>query len=163
MTTQGKKFAVFTIGRDTFGIEIDRVIEILHTKRVYTLPELPEFLSGVITVRGEVIPLLDLRKRFGIHADGGQELTIIVRYDSEKIGLIVEKVQEIVTLLAGEIIAPPTIFKGLKKKYLTGIGKKDERIIILLNLDFLLSSEEKLMLKESEEILEEHAKTGDSA
>ncbi|MCG2721567.1 MAG: chemotaxis protein CheW [Thermodesulfovibrionales bacterium] len=163
MMTKGKKFAVFTIGQETFGIEINRVIEILHTQKIYTLPELPDFLSGVITVRGEVIPLLDLRKRFGIGSAGGQELTIIVRYDSEKIGLIVERVQEIVTLLAGEIIAPPTIFKGLKKKYLPGIGKKEDSIIILLNLDFLLSSEEKIMLKESEEILEEHAKTGDSA
>jgi purine-binding chemotaxis protein CheW len=163
MMTKGNKFAVFTIAQETFGIEINRVIEILHTQKIYTLPELPEFLSGVITVRGEVIPLLDLRKRFGIRSAGGQELTIIVRYDSEKIGLIVERVEEIVTLFTGEIIAPPTIFKGLKKKYLTGIGKKDDRIIILLNLDFLLSSEEKIMLKESEEILEEHAKTGDSA
>ncbi|MDQ7787678.1 MAG: chemotaxis protein CheW [Thermodesulfovibrionales bacterium] len=163
MITKGKKFAVFTIGQETFGIEINRVIEILHTQKIYTLPELPEFLSGVITVRGEVIPLLDLRKRFGISSESGQELTIIVRYDSEKIGLTVERVQEIVTLLTGEIIAPPAIFKGLKKKYLTGIGKKEDRIIILLNLDFLLSSEEKIMLKESEELLEEHAKTGDSA
>ena len=108
------------------------------------------------------IPLLDLRKRFGISSALKREITIIVRYDSEKIGLIVDKVEEIVTLRSSEIIDPPTIFKGLKKKYLTGIGKKDDRIIIVLNLDFLLSSEEKIMLKESEEMLEEHARTGDS-
>lgn len=160
--TKDKKFAVFTMGLETFGIEINRVIEILHTQKVHTLPELPEFLSGVITVRGEVLPLLDLRKRFGISSALKREITIIVRYDSEKIGLIVDKVEEIVTLRSSEIIDPPTIFKGLKKKYLTGIGKKDDRIIIVLNLDFLLSSEEKIMLKESEEMLEEHARTGDS-
>jgi purine-binding chemotaxis protein CheW len=163
MIAKDRKFAIFMIGQETFGIEIHRVIEILHTQKVHTLPELPEFLSGVITVRGEVIPLLDLRKRFGIHSVGEHELIIIVRYDSEKIGLIVDKVEEIVTLRSGEIIDPPTIFKGLKKKYFTGIGKKDDRIIILLNLDFLLSSEEKIILKESEEMLEEHARTGDSA
>ena len=161
--TKNAKFAVFTIGKETFGIEISRVIEILHTQKVHTLPELPAFLCGVITVRGEVIPLLDLRKRFGISSAGERELTIIVRYDSEKIGLIVDTVEEIVTLRSGEIIDPPTIFKGLKKKYLTGIGKQEDRIIIVLNLDFLLSSEEKIMLKESEELLGEHAKTGDSA
>ncbi len=163
MMTKDMKFAVFTIGREAFGIEINRVIEILHRQKVYTLPEFPEFLSGVITVRGEVIPLLDLRKRFGISSADERELTIIARYDKEKIGLIVDTVEEIVTLRSGEIIDPPTIFKGLKKKYLTGIGKKDDRIIIVLNLDFLLSSEEKIMLKESEEMLEEHARTGDSA
>jgi purine-binding chemotaxis protein CheW len=163
MMTKNMKFAVLTIGKETFGIEINRVIEILHTQKVHTLPELPSFLSGVITVRGEVIPLLDLRKRFGISSPDERELTIIVRYDSEKIGLIVDTVEEIITLRSGEIIDPPTIFKGLKKKYLTGIGKKDDRIIIVLNLDFLLSSEEKIMLKESEELLEEHARTRDSA
>ena len=57
-------------------------------------------------------------------------------------------------------MAPPTLFKGLKKKYLSGIGKKDERIFILLNIDYLLTSEEKIMLKETEEILEENAGTG---
>ena len=60
------KFAIFRIGQEDFGIEIDKVVEILNTQKVYTLPELPDFLSGVITVRGEVVPLLDLRRRFGI-------------------------------------------------------------------------------------------------
>ena len=154
------KFAIFKIGQEDFGIEIDKVVEILNTQKVYTLPELPDFLSGVITVRGEVVPLLDLRIRFGIAAVEAKELIIIVRYDIEKIGLLVDEIQEIISLNSNEIMAPPTLFKGLKRKYLSGIGKKDDRIFILLNIDYLLTSEEKIILKETEEMLEENAGTG---
>jgi len=154
------KFAVFSIGQEDFGVEINKIVEILNTQKVYSLPELPDFLSGVITVRGEVIPLLDLRKRFDIQSSRTKELIILVRYDSEKIGLLVDEIKEILALNPEEITSPPAIFKGLKKKYLTGIGKRDDRIIILLNIDYLLSSEEKIMLKESEGTLEEDAGTG---
>jgi len=154
------KFAIFKIGKEDFGIEIDQVVEILNTQKVYALPELPDFLSGVITVRGEVVPLLDLRKRFGITAAEERELIIIVRYDVEKIGLLVDEIKEIISLNSDEIMAPPTLFKGLKRKYLSGIGKKDERVFILLNIDNLLTSEEKIILKETEGILEENAETG---
>ncbi len=154
------KFVVFKMGEDYFGIEITKVVEILNTQKVYSLPELPDFLSGVITVRGEVTPLLDLRKRFGTRSSETKELIILVRYDKEKIGLLVDEIKEIITLNAEEITAPPTIFKGLKKKYLTGIGRKNESIIILLNIDYLLTTEEKIILKESEGIFEEDAGTG---
>lgn len=151
------KFTVFKIGKEDFGIEISRVVEILNTQKVYSLPELPDFLSGVITVRGEVIPLLDLRKRFGILSSDTKELIILIRYESEKIGLLVDEIKEIISLNPEEIIVPPAIFKGLKERYLSGLGKKNEGIIILLNIDYLLTSEEKIMLKEAEVILEENA------
>jgi purine-binding chemotaxis protein CheW len=154
---KGMKFAIFKLGEETFGIGITMVVEILNIQKIYSLPELPDFLSGVITVRGEVIPLLDLRRRFGIKSTEKKELIIVVRYDSEKIALLVDEIKEIITLAPEEITAPPAIFRGLKKKYLTGLGKKDERIVILLNIDYLLTSEEKIMLKDSEGILEKNA------
>ncbi len=153
------KFAVFRMGDEVFGIEIERVVEILKSQKTYTLPELPEFLSGVITVRGEVIPLLDLRRRFGIASTFKKERTMIVRYDNEKIGLVVDEVKEIISLDTKDITYPPSIFKGLKKKYLTGLGKRGDTIIIILNLDDLLTSEEKIMLKESEGIFNGNTKS----
>jgi purine-binding chemotaxis protein CheW len=77
-----------------------------------------------------------------------------VRYDDEKIGLLVDEIREILSLSPEEITAPPKIFKGIKKKYLTGLGKKEESVIILLNIDHLLSSEEKILLKDSGEGME---------
>jgi purine-binding chemotaxis protein CheW len=149
-----EKYAVFKMGEEIFGVEIKRVVEILKSQKPYTLPDLPDFLSGVITVRGEVIPLLDLRRRFGIKSSVKVERIILVRYDSEKIGIVVDQVKEIISLSKDEIINPPSIFKGLKRKYLTGLGKKGDMIIILINLDDLLTSEEKIILKESEGIFD---------
>lgn len=153
-------FAVFSMGEEVFGIDINRVVEILKAQKTYTLPELPEFLSGVITVRGEVIPLLDLRRRFGIASAFKKERIMIVRYDNEKIGLVVDEVKEITSLDTEDITHPPSIFKGLKKRYLTGLAKKGEMIIIILNLDDLLTSEEKILLKESEGILNGNTESG---
>jgi purine-binding chemotaxis protein CheW len=148
------KFAVFKIGDEDFGIEIKRVVEILKVQKTHSLPELPDFLSGVITVRGELIPLLDLKRRFGFQSSSKKERILIVQYDNEKIGLLVDEIQEIISFTEKEIIRPPSIFKGLKRKYLTGLGKKDDRIVILLNIDDLLTSEEKIMLQESEGIFD---------
>lgn len=145
-----RKFAVFKISEEDFGVEVSRIVEVLKRQKIYSLPELPDFLSGVITVRGEVIPLLDLRRRFGTQAPAKKERIIVVRYDREKIGLLVDEIKEILSIANEDIVAPPSLFKGLKRTYLTGLGKKDDRIIILLNIDNLLTSEEKLMLKESE-------------
>ncbi|NWF76382.1 MAG: purine-binding chemotaxis protein CheW [Nitrospirae bacterium] len=152
-----KKFAVFRIGEQDFGIEVIRVVEILNMQKTHTIPELPDFISGVITVRGEVIPLLDLRKRFNVKSPEEEGRIIIVKYDSEKIGLLVDDIKEIISFGTEEIITPPSIFKGVKKKYLSGLGKKNEGIIILLNIDDLLTSEEKIFLKNSERSLEENA------
>jgi purine-binding chemotaxis protein CheW len=158
-----QKYAVFKIGEEDFGVEINKVVEILSTQKVHSIPDLPEFLSGVIAVRGQIIPLLDLRKRFGIISSSKKELIIVIKYDNEKIGVLVDHVKEIISLGKDEITSPPAIFKGLKRKYLAGIGKKDDRVIIILNVDDLLTSEERIMLKEAEEVLEEDAGTGKTA
>lgn len=155
-----RKFAVFKIGGEDFGVEINRIVEILKTQKIHSLPDLPDFLSGVVTVRGEVIPLLNLKKRFGFESSPEKEHILIIKCDSEKIGLLVDEIKEIIPLATEEITVPPSIFKGLKRRYLTGLGKKGDRIIILLNIDDLLTSEEKIMLKESEGILDEDAGSG---
>jgi len=143
------KVAVVHAGEEDFGIEVERVIEILKTQRVHLLPHLPPFLSGVVNVRGEVIALIDLRRRFGIDPRPGKERVIVVRSDREKIGFLVDGVKEIIDLQPDEIIEPPSIFRGLKTEYLRGLGKKGGRIIILLNTEALLSSEERIQIEEA--------------
>lgn len=140
------KVAVVFAGEEEFGIELGKVVEILKVPRVYLLPQLPSFLSGVVNIRGEVVPLLDLRKRFGIAASSVKERIVVVRSDAEKVGLLVDGVKEILTLQPEETAKPPGIFKGLKTEYMTGIGRRGDSIIILLDLDALLSSEEKIQM-----------------
>ena len=150
-----QKFTIFKIGDEIFGIGIDRVVEILKIQKIFTIPGLPEFLSGVISVRGNIVPVMDLRRRFGIKPAGNKERIIIVRYGQEKISFLVDDIKEILSLTPEEIRTPPSIFKGFKTEYLTGLGKHGERIIILLNIDNLLTSEEKIILRESIGLLEE--------
>jgi len=100
-----------------------------------------------MSVRGNIVPVMDLRRRFGIKPSGNKERIIIVRYGQEKISFLVDDIKEILSLSAEEIRTPPSIFKGFKTEYLTGLGKHDERIIILLNIDNLLTSEEKIILR----------------
>ncbi len=151
-----QKFTIFTIGNETFGIGIERVVEILKVPKIFTIPGLPEFLSGVMNVRGHVVPVMDLRHRFGLTPSGNKERIIIVRYGKEKISFLVDDIKEILSLSPEAIRTPPSIFKGFKTEYLTGMGKHGERIIILLNVDNLLSSEEKIRLSEAGELLEEN-------
>jgi purine-binding chemotaxis protein CheW len=149
------KFAIFKIGDETFGIGIERVVEILKVQKIFTIPGLPEFLSGVMSVRGNIIPVMDLRLRFGLQPSGKKERIIIVRYGKEKIGFLIDHIKEILSISSGEVMTPPSIFKGFRTEYLTGLSRQDENIIILLNIDNLLTSEEKIRLMESIELLED--------
>ncbi len=151
------KFAVFRIADEIFGIGISRVVEIITPQQVFSIPGLPEFLSGVISVRGSVVPLIDLRRRFGTKPAGRKERVIIVRFQKEKAGFLVDEIREILALSSEEISPPPSLFKGFKTEYLNGIGKKDGKIVIILNVDNLLTSEEKIRLEESVGMIEERS------
>jgi purine-binding chemotaxis protein CheW len=141
-----KKIAVINVGGEEFGLDIARVVEILRAQRIYHLPQLPSFFSGVINIRQDVIPLVDLRLRFGLSSSSRKERVVVVRLGSEKVGLLVDAVEEIITLQPGEESGPPSLVKGLKAEYLDGLAQKGERIIILLNIDSVLTSEEKLQI-----------------
>lgn len=143
-----EKIAVAIIGGEEFGIEINRIVEILKGQRVFQLPNLPIFLSGVINLRGEIIPVIDLRRRFGFTETKGKERIVVIRFGKEKIGLCVDNIREIINLEPTDISTPPSIFRGLKTEYMKGIGKKDERIIIILNMDSILTSEEQIKIEE---------------
>ena len=157
------KFTVFTIADETFGIPIERAVEIIRVQKVFSVPGLPGFLSGVMSVRGTVIPLIDLRRRFGTKPAGKKERIIIVRFEQEKIGLLVDGIREIVALSPEEITKSPSLFKGFKTEFLKGLGRKDDAIIILLDIDNLLTSEEKIQLKESVVLLEDGKEIGRAA
>jgi len=150
------KVAVVFVGEEEFGVDIGKVVEILKVPRVYQMPQLPSFLSGVANIRGEVIPLVDLRKRFGITPSFAKERIVVVRSEHEKVGLLVDGVKEIITLMPEETVNPPAMFKGLKTEYMTGIGKKGDSIIIVLNLDTLLSSEERIQVETLQKTTEVH-------
>jgi len=141
-----KKIAVISVGGEEFGLDIARVVEILRAQRIYRLPQLPSFFSGVINIRQDVVPLVDLRLRFGLSPASRKERVVVVRLGSEKVGLLVDSVEEIIDIQPGEESGAPSLVRGLKAAYLNGLAQKGERIIILLNIDSVLTSEEKLQI-----------------
>ncbi len=149
-----EKFTIFRVSGEIFGIAIERVVEIIRPQRVFSIPGLPDFLSGVMNVRGSVIPLIDLRRRFGSVPSGKKERIIVTRFGREKIGFLVDEIREILALSAEEITNPPALFRGFRTEYINGLGRKADAIIILLNIDNLLTSEERIRLEESIEMLE---------
>jgi purine-binding chemotaxis protein CheW len=156
------KYVLFAIGAEEFGIEIGKIVEIVRAQTPTPLPDVPPYIEGVINLRGTVIPLIDLRKRMGVEAHPEKERIIIIKVHGEKIGILVDEVKEIVRIDEDKRSKPPSIVKGLKPEYLSFIGKISDRLVIILNIDKLLTSEEMILLRETKEaILSEEQKRVD--
>lgn len=140
------KYLVFSIAGEECGIELTMVSEIIRPQKTTPFPGVPKYINGIINLRGAVMPLMDLRKRLGVNSLPKKERVIIVSIHHEKVGLLVDSVNEITSIEENNIALPPAIFRGIKPEYLKGIGKISERLIILLNLDNLLTSEEIMMI-----------------
>lgn len=148
----------FRIGEEEFSIPILAVQEIIRMVEITRLPNVPDFVEGVINLRGKVIPVVDLRKRFGLpgkERDGGSRI-VIVSLDGEDgdgtVGLIVDSVSEVLRLDIEAIEPLSGIGTGIGVEYIDGVGKVGERLIILLNIHKILTSEEKEALQNLEQM-----------
>lgn len=136
------KFIVCKIAGEDFGIGLEKVFEILKPQKVIPCPGTPGYIRGIFNLRGTVVPLMDLRIRLGVEPSAEKEKIVIVYIHDEKIGLLVDAIDEIISIDREQIASPPSLFRGLKPEYLLGIGKLSDRLVIILNLDKLLTTEE---------------------
>jgi len=153
------KYTIFDIADENFGIEIQWVVEILKPQKLFKIPELPDFVSGVISVRGEIIPVIDLRIRFGITEKAGKQRVVLIRLEEAKVGLLVDNVTDIAEISKEKISKPPKLFKGFRAEFIKGLGQEhsyvgtktsnSNRVIIILDIERILTSEEKIKLKRS--------------
>ena len=158
------KFIVFSIAGEEFGIELGKVFEIIKPQKAIPCPGTPDHILGIFNLRETVVPLMDLRKRLGVDVTPAKEKIIVVYIHGEKIGLMVDSIAEIISIEQSKIASPPALFKGLKPEYIQGIGKIPGRLIIILNLDNLMSSEEIILigdLAESSSTDDEEENEGD--
>ena len=149
------KHLVFTVKDEKFAIDIMRIVEILNPVDVHTIPDLPPFIDGVINLRGNIIPIINLRKRFDIDEPSEKARIIIIRFDNESVGLLVDSVVEIKELETEQISRPSRLFRGFRAEIIKGIanpGKED--VIIIMDIDKVLTTEEIVKLKESSKQLE---------
>lgn len=144
-----QQLVVFGLGKEEYGVEITQVQEIVRLQEITKLPDTPYFVEGVVNLRGKVIPLIDLKKRFGLEVNerNTDNRIIVVNVNNNTVGVIVDYVSEVLRLSEDNIEPPPQIVKGIDKEYLRGIGKVDNRLLILLDLDKILSHEEQDLLK----------------
>ncbi|ULO07708.1 purine-binding chemotaxis protein CheW [Paenibacillus sp. 19GGS1-52] len=137
--TQKGKFLTFTMGEDCYGIEINHVREIIGIQPITQVPDQPEYLRGIINLRGKIIPVMDIRLRFGKTFRDYNDRTCIIVVDIENIslGLIVDGVSEVLSIPDTEIVAPPEMNKG-GNNFIKGIGKVGAEVKLLLDCKTLL-------------------------
>ncbi len=142
--TQEGKFLSFHLNNEDYGIEIRAISEIIGIQKITPLPDLPNFVKGVINLRGKVVPVLDVRLKFGMAPLEYHDRTcvIVVHIEEQEIGLIVDKVDEVIDIPASSIENPPAISRGGRARYIAGMGKMNERVIILLDVSKLLKNDE---------------------
>lgn len=141
----------FVIGNEMFGVDILTVQEIIRDITVTAIPDAPDFLEGVINLRGNIIPVIDLRKRLKlVHSDHliTDGWIVILTVDGRVTGFVVDRVTKVLTVPVDSIKPPPDIVvAGLKSQYIQGVCKLDQRLLILLDFSRILMAEEIKKLK----------------
>jgi len=143
----------FRIGNETYGVQIGSVREIVRVPEITTVPNAPELIEGVINLRGKIIPVMDLRKRFGnatVQQDKKNRI-LVVELDNKLLGLIVSSASEVLKIPPSEIEPPGTVFAEGESSYVTGVGKLKGRLIILLDIARLLRRPEFKKFEEAAE------------
>ncbi len=151
MSTEEKKglkqeqLVSFRLGVEEYGVSIMKVQEIIRMQEITHVPQMPDFIEGIINLRGNVIPIIDLRKRFGLsYAEKTSDSRIVVVSVRERIvGIIVDGVSEVLRLSDENIEPPPPAVSNAGRDYIKGVGKLEKRLLILLEIDKILTLEER--------------------
>lgn len=139
--TLNGRFLAFQVGKETYGIEIKYVIEISGMQPITELPEMPEYIKGIIDLRGRIIPVMDVRLRFKLAANdyGDRTSIIIIDINGNSFGLIIDNVAEVIKIEDENILQKPEMGSSTNSAYIKSIGKADGQIVLLIDCDKLLS------------------------
>lgn len=142
----------FNIGDEEFGVDILKVQEINRMVEITRVPNAPEYVEGVINLRGKVIPIIDLRRRLSMKQKSYDKDTriIVVELESKVIGFVVDSVNEVLRINRSITEPPPQMISGINSEFITAIGKLEDRLLILLDLEKILTHKEKSELIEIE-------------
>lgn len=139
-----KQYVVFALGHEQFGFEITAVEGIVKMQDITSVPYAPAYMEGVTSLRGSIMPIINLSKRFGMpHEEQTVDTRIIiVIIESVKIGMVVSAVTEVLTIDDCKIEPPPPLASNINSDFITGIAKIDSRLVIMVNLDRILTQDE---------------------
>ena len=154
MEIMGGKFLTFALGSEEYAIPIQKVIEIIGIMDITSIPRTPAFIKGVINLRGKIIPVMDLRLKFDLEEKEYNQRTCIVVVEIELadskrlVGIVVDTVSEVVNIQKNDIEPPPKYGGAVDTVFLTGMGKFKGKVILLLDIEQILSGEEKVLINE---------------
>jgi purine-binding chemotaxis protein CheW len=138
----------FRLGKEEFGVEITQVREIILMGDITRIPQTPDFVKGLINLRSMVIPVIDLRVRFGMETATltDESRIMVLNVDGRTLGIIVDAVDEVLRVGREQIAPPPPTVSGLDREYLAGLVRRDDRLLILLDINRLLRQEDTTVL-----------------
>lgn len=145
-----RQLVTFKIEDDEFGVDILKVQEINRMMNITRIPNAPDFVEGVINLRGKIIPVVDLRKKLGFPSKEHDKSTriIVVELEGIVLGFIVDSVSEVLRIPSSTIEPPPSIIRGIESEFIEGVGKLEDRLLILLELKKIFTTTEHRSLGE---------------
>jgi len=147
-----KQIISFAIADEEYGFELQHVKEVIRMREVTWLPEAPSCVQGIVNLRGQVIPIIDLREKFGLkHVEATAESRIIVVEEKEgsAVGMMVDSASQVVRLPENQFEPPPAVLSTVAQRYITAVGKQEDRLITLLDVKLLLKAIETQALREA--------------
>ena len=142
--SMASEFLAFTLGQEEYGVDILKVQEIRGYENVTRIANSPDYLKGVVNLRGTIVPIIDMRIRFNLGTPTYDEFTVVIilNIGNTVVGMVVDSVSDVITLAANEIKPAPNMGTTLSAGYLIGLGTIDDRMLILVDIDHLMSSSE---------------------
>jgi purine-binding chemotaxis protein CheW len=140
----GQEFLAFTLGKEEYGIDILKVQEIRGYETVTRIANSPDFIKGVVNLRGIIVPIVDMRIKFNLGEPTYDQFTVVIILNiaGRVVGMVVDSVSDVTTLSPEQVKPAPEMGSALNTEYLIGLGTLDERMLILVDIDKLMSSEE---------------------
>lgn len=147
--TEEQQLVVFGIANELYGVDIAAVREIITMQRITKVPRTPEFVEGIINLRGKVIPVIDLRKRFhlGFAEEDKETRIVVVEIGGNTIGMVVDSVSEVLRISSDVVEPPSPVIVGVDAEYIKAVAKVEDKLIILLDMEKVLNKQEQLELK----------------
>jgi len=155
LSARAGKYLSFKLGNEEFGVAILKVQEIIGIMTVTRVPRTPDCIRGVINLRGKVIPVLDLRRKFGLDARSDTDRTCIIVVRIERgnerltMGVLVDDVSEVLNITAEQLEEPPSFGAGVRTDFIQGMGKVGAKVVMLLDIDKVLGSQEIAQARET--------------
>lgn len=149
MTAAAQQLVTFRLGDDLFAADIYSVERVLRYQAPTSIPNVPEWVDGVIEYRGRIIPVIDLRLRFGLERipPRPESRILVFSVGNEWIGAIVDAVLEVATPTSEQLAPPPPLFRGLSAEFLRGVVRRNDRLIVFLEVTKLLTTDERVVLE----------------